>query len=171
MEKIDEHTVYLSLGSNQGDRIENLQRAIELIQARIGILKQQSRIYQTPPLGFEAEMDFLNCCIEITTTLNPTSLLAATQKIELDLGRKQTQSGVYTSRTIDIDTILYDNLVDSSQKLNLPHPRFRDRKFVLEPMCELNKNGLDPITNLTMKQLLANCGDPSELKVYHQIKK
>ena len=171
MEKIDEHIVYLSLGSNQGDRIGNIQSAIELIQARIGTLRKQSSIYETPPLGFEADLDFLNCCIEVSTSLNPTSLLEATQKIEHELGRKRPQSAGYASRTIDIDTVFYDSLVDNSPKMTLPHPRFRSRKFVLEPLCELNKNGLDPVTNLTMKQLLANCIDSSSLKIYLEIKK
>lgn len=171
MERLDESIVYLSLGSNDGDRIENLRAAIELITARIGEVRKQSSFYQTPPLGFEAETDFINCCLEISTVLSPINLLKKTQEIEHELGRKHTESVGYSSRTIDIDTIIYGTIVMQSPELTLPHPRFRERKFVLVPLCELNKIGIDPITHLNMSQLLANCKDPSRVEIYTVNKK
>lgn len=171
MEIEDEHIVYLSLGSNEGDRIDNLNTAIQLIQLRIGTLRQRSNCYLTPPLGFEADTDFINCCIEISTCLSPQELVSATQQIELELGRKPKQSAGYTSRTIDIDTILYSTAVVQSEKITIPHARFRERKFVLTPLCELNKSLIDPITNLTMNQLLVNCRDTSRVEIYSENKK
>jgi deoxyguanosine kinase len=171
MEIEDEHIVYLSLGSNEGDRINHLNAAIERIQSRIGVLRQRSNFYSTPPLGFEADSDFINCCLEISTRLSPIELISATQQIELELGRKPKQSDGYASRTIDIDTLLYSTTILQSEQITIPHPRFRDRKFVLMPLCELNKSLIDPITNLTMNQLLANCGDTSWIEIYTENKK
>lgn len=170
MEVVGDNDVYLSLGSNQGDRIQNLSAAIELIEETIGTVLSVSSYYQTPPLGFEAEMEFLNCCLHIKTTLDPESLLKATQHIEHLLGRQQTREEGYSSRPIDIDTLLYSTYIYNSIDLIIPHPQFRDRKFVLVPLCELDQCLVDPITNLTMKQLLVNCKDTSEIKIYGEIK-
>ncbi len=171
MEIEDEHIVYLSLGSNEGDRIHNLNAAIELIQLRIGTLHQRSNFYSTPPLGFEADTDFINCCIEISTHFSPQELIIATQQIELELGRKPKQSAGYASRIIDIDTVLYSTTIMQSEQITIPHPRFRERKFVLAPLSELNKSLVDPITHLTINQLLANCKDPSTIEFYSENKK
>ena len=171
MEKIDGHIVYLSLGSNIGDRIANLKKAIELIQARIGILLQESNFYITPPVGFSADTDFINCCIKISTTLSPHDLLKASKEIEAELGRTPKETEGYTSRIIDIDIILYSTIVLQSSEITIPHPRFRERKFVLIPLSELNTSLLDPITNLTICQLLVNCKDPSTIEIYAENKK
>jgi deoxyguanosine kinase len=171
MEIADEHIVYLSLGSNIGDRIDNLNQAIELIQANIGNLRKRSNFYLTPPLGFEADTDFINCCIEISTTLSPRALLDESQKIERELGRKPKESEAYASRTMDIDLILHSRLEMRSEDITIPHPRFRERKFVLIPLCELTKSLVDPITKLTISQLLANCNDHSTVEIYVENKK
>lgn len=137
------HTVYLSLGTNLGDKEQNLTSAISEIARRIGPIRAQSAFLSTEPWGFESKNTFLNAAIRVETELSPLALLRETQKIERDMGRTQkTQLSnlkppIYHDRIIDIDILLYDDLHISTPKLTIPHPHMYERDFVLIPIKEI----------------------------------
>lgn len=135
------HKVYLGLGSNLGDCQENIERAIELINERVGEVIRRSSFIETEPWGFESENKFLNGVILCETTLTPRQLLRKTQKIERDLGRqkKTSKSRIYSDRLIDIDILLYDDLTVDEPDLKIPHPLMQERDFVMIPLNELLK--------------------------------
>ncbi len=129
---------YLSLGTNLGDRQTNLLRAMELINNMAGPVIKQSSIIETDPVGFVSAHRFLNVCIAIETKLTPQELLLATQKIEKKLGReKKSRLQQYQDRLIDIDILLYGNIVVDEENLQIPHPRMQDREFVMKPLKEI----------------------------------
>jgi 2-amino-4-hydroxy-6-hydroxymethyldihydropteridine diphosphokinase len=131
------HTVFLSLGSNLGDRHAALQTAIRQIATRIGHISAVSSIYETAPWGFESEHHFLNMAIRVETRLLPREILFITQAIERETGRDKKSQGAYRDRIIDIDLILYDRLTLQTPELTLPHPLYREREFVMKPLEEI----------------------------------
>ncbi|WP_196885913.1 2-amino-4-hydroxy-6-hydroxymethyldihydropteridine diphosphokinase [Aureivirga sp. CE67] len=155
-------TTYLSLGSNKGNKQENLQQAIYLISQKIGTIAAISSIYQTASWGFDSE-DFYNICIKVNTTLNPEELLEKTQMVEKYLGRVHTISDTYEDRTIDIDVLFFDDEVIFSKDLIVPHPKMLERKFVLVPLAEIEPNFLHPIKKQKINQCVAACTDSSEI--------
>lgn len=167
MEVIALSTVYLSLGSNLGDRFQHLQNAQAELTKKVGPIKAVSQIVENPPIDFEAEHQFLNLCLRIETKLSPIELLGAIKKIENDLGREEKTTEGYVSRCIDIDIILYESLVLDSKELTIPHPHFRKRRFVLQPLNEIASQEIDPKTMLTIDQLFHNCGDQSTMNNYN----
>ena len=138
------HTVYLSLGTNLGDKERNLLLAIAEIGRRIGSVTAQSAFLVTEPWGFESPNSFLNAAIKVETELEPLALLKVTQQIERNMGRTQ-KSTVncqlstvnYHDRIIDIDILLYDDLHIKTQQLTIPHPHMYERDFVLIPLREI----------------------------------
>lgn len=132
------HTVYLSLGSNLGDREATMRRAIGLLNERAGSVDRQSSFIETEPWGFESTNKFLNMCVRLLTTLSPEQLLMATKQIERELGRTQKSvNGKYHDRPIDIDILMYDDLQLSTPDLTLPHPHMQEREFVMVPLREI----------------------------------
>jgi len=132
------HTVYLSLGTNLGDKEHNLLSAITEIERRIGPVRAQSAFLSTEPWGFKSENTFLNAAVRVETELSPHALLRITQQIERDMGRTQKSvDGQYHDRIIDIDILLYDDLHINTKKLTIPHPRMYERDFVLIPLREI----------------------------------
>jgi len=132
------HTVYLSLGTNLGDKEQNLMSAITEIERRIGPIRAQSAFLTTEPWGFESENSFLNAAVRVETDLAPLALLDETQQIERDLGRTQKSvEGKYHDRIIDIDILLYDDLHIQTKRLTIPHPLMYERDFVLIPLREI----------------------------------
>lgn len=132
------HTVYLSLGSNLGDRKATMRRAIGLLNERAGSVDRQSSFIETEPWGFESTNKFLNMCVRLLTTLSPEQLLLATKQIERELGRTQKSvNGQYHDRPIDIDILMYDNVHIDSDDLTLPHPHMQEREFVMKPLREI----------------------------------
>ena len=131
--------VYLGLGSNLGDKAENIRKAISLIGERVGTVFRQSSLIETEPWGFQSENTFLNGVILVETTLTARQLLKATQKIERDLGRKKKSdsSKNYSDRPIDIDILLYDDLTVDEPDLKIPHPLMEQRDFVMIPLREI----------------------------------
>ena len=134
------HKVYLGLGSNLGDCRKNLERAIRLIDDRVGQVIRQSSFIETEPWGFESPNKFMNAVILVETTLTPRQLLITTQKIERDMGRrKKSVAGGYADRPIDIDILLYDDLNVDEPDLKIPHPLMHERDFVMIPFNEILK--------------------------------
>ena len=141
------HHVYLGLGSNLGDREENIKRAIALIHERVGEVVRQSSLIETDPWGFESDHPFLNGVILCETVCTPRQVLKATQKIERELGRKKKTtllshlspltSHLYSDRPIDIDILLYDDLTVNELDLKIPHPLMHERDFVMIPLNEI----------------------------------
>jgi 2-amino-4-hydroxy-6-hydroxymethyldihydropteridine diphosphokinase len=131
------HEVFLSLGSNLGDRNAALQTAIREISTRVGRVDAVSSVYETVPWGFESKQDFLNMAIRVATRLLPRQVLCITQAIEREMGREKKSQGTYQDRIIDIDLILYDQITMNTPELTLPHPLYREREFVMKPLKEI----------------------------------
>lgn len=140
------HVVYIGIGSNMGDREENILSAIEKIGMVMGtstIVTKVSNVYETKPVGYSDQGDFLNCVVEIKTQLKPEELLVELLNIEEELKRKRTVK--WGPRTIDLDVLLFDDEILSNENLVVPHPRMHERLFVLEPLCDLAPYKLHPI--------------------------
>ncbi len=136
--------VYLSLGTNLGDKEKNLDTAIALIDERIGIVVLKSSYYLTEPWKMKTKNKFLNAALCIQTDLSPLSLLFSLQKIEKDMGRVKTlKKNSYEDRLIDIDILIYDNVKIQTYELTIPHPLMWERPFVLKPLAEIYPQLLD----------------------------
>ena len=129
------HTVYLGLGSNLGNREQNLQDAIRLIGDRVGQVARQSSFIETEPWGYESSNRYMNAVVCCETTKTPREVLLVTQQIDRDLGRKtKSVHGGYADRPIDIDILLYDDLMVDEPDLKIPHPLMHQRDFVMIPL-------------------------------------
>ena len=146
-------TVYLSLGSNVGDRQANLAQAISHL-AKIGTLKKRSAFYETEPMEITDQPWFLNCTVELETELMPKQFIAAVLDIEREMGRKRTIAK--GPRVIDIDVLLFGSAVIETPQLTVPHPAMQERRFVLEPLAEIAPEAVDPVTGRTIRELLAD---------------
>jgi 2-amino-4-hydroxy-6-hydroxymethyldihydropteridine diphosphokinase len=144
--------VYMGLGSNMGDRESLLRQALEKLDAPDLRLRRTSSLYETEPVGLREQAWFLNLVAEFETELFPRQLLHRTQRVEKELGRKRTI--LNGPRTIDIDLLLYSRTVMQSGELTLPHPRYRERRFVLAPLAELNPKLRDPLTGTSIAEML-----------------
>ena len=131
-------TVYFGLGTNLGNKEDNIHIAITLIGERVGVVVRQSSLLVTEPWGFESTNQFVNAAICCITTKTPREILSITQTIEREMGRKQKSTdGQYHDRVIDIDILLYDNLVIDEPDLKIPHPLMYERDFVMTPLREI----------------------------------
>ena len=146
-------TVYLSLGSNLGDRKSNLLRALQLLVSSEITVSRVSAVYETEPRDVAAQPWFLNIVVECSTRLFPVQLLARLQKIEKELGRKRIMEK--GPRTIDIDILLYGNFIINTPNLQIPHPRLAERRFVLDPLAELAPGLRHPVSRRSMRELAA----------------
>ncbi len=155
--------VFIGLGTNLGNREDNLAKAQDLIAKSVGRIDCRSGIYETEPWGFQSENNFLNMVISVHTDLKPADLIKKIQNIEDQLGRKR-DSRQYISRTIDIDILLYRNKVINKPELKIPHPLIQDRKFVLIPLCEIAPAMIHPVLNKTFAVLLKECKDERNVK-------
>ena len=138
------HKLYLSLGSNLGDRETNIRQALALIDERVGSVYRVSSYIETDPVGFQSSNKFINVVCLVHTMMSPMACLRETQKIETELGRTQKSinpdgSLTYKDRLIDIDLLTYDQLVLNTPELTLPHPRMHERDFVLIPLKEIQE--------------------------------
>jgi len=157
-------TVYLSLGSNIGDREQMLQSALDRLHGRDLPVQRVSPVYETEPVDFKEQRAFLNLVVEAQTELFPMMLLSRVQKIELQLGRRRT-GPPKGPRTIDIDILLYGGSRVHSARLEIPHPRMHERRFVLAPMVELSPDLRHPELRRTMRDLLAGLAGQKIRKV------
>lgn len=148
------HDVYLSLGSNLGDKKQYIVQAIKLINERIGLVLVSSAFYTTAPVGFESDNNFINSACLVLSALNPDELLQKSQEIEKELGRSnKTENMQYTDRVIDIDILFYDNIVLKSDKLIIPHPHLHKRAFVIDPLAEIAADYIHPTLNKRIEDL------------------
>ncbi len=150
--------LFLLLGGNLGNKKQLFAKVLEMIASDVGTITSQSAFYETEPWGFESDDLFWNQVIVVETSLPPMQLLEQTQQIEAGLGRVR-HAQQYVSRLIDLDLLFYDQLIFRHPKLEIPHPRIAERRFVLEPLSEIAPNFLHPVLNKTVAQLLAECPD------------
>lgn len=152
------HDILLSLGSNVGDSVSILRTAIRMMEA-VNVFDgvHASSMYSSEPWGNTDQQDFVNCCVRAAYQGNPNTLMELIQIIEQACGKKAVVK--WGEREIDIDIILCGQEIVDVPDLSIPHPHFRDRKFVLQPACEIVPNILDPVTGKTMQALLAECTD------------
>jgi 2-amino-4-hydroxy-6-hydroxymethyldihydropteridine diphosphokinase len=150
--------VFVGLGSNLGAREELLRDAVRALAAlpRTGVVRCSS-IYESEPWGGAAQPAYLNMVVELATSLEPASLLDSCLAIERSLGRERRMR--WESRPIDLDLILWGDRVEDGSGLSLPHPLFRDRRFVLAPLAEIAPGAVDPVSGRTARELLAACSD------------
>jgi len=150
-------TVFLSLGSNLGDRERHLHRALELIEQHAGKLQRVSAFYRTAAWGKEEQPDFLNAAAELKTSLEPSELLRTLLSVEEKMGRRRAEK--WGPRTIDIDILLYEDRIVDQAGLHVPHPALHLRRFVLEPLNEIAPGAQHPQFKKSIAQLLADCPD------------
>jgi 2-amino-4-hydroxy-6-hydroxymethyldihydropteridine diphosphokinase len=149
-----DHTIYLSLGSNLGDRAANLKQAIASLPPQMAV-KGRSKVYETPPWGYTEQDAFLNQVVVATTYLEPETLLKHLKRLEVALGRKATFR--YGPRLIDLDILFYDDLVMETPSLTIPHPHLQERGFVLLPLMDIAPDHVHPVTKRSIREMIALC--------------
>ena len=155
-----QHQIVLSIGSNQGNRLENIESCIALIHQEIGTVIQVSKLYETPAWGFESD-SFYNCALLLHSTSSAQKILSQVLKVEKKLGRIRSNQQGYQSRIIDVDLIVFDDEIIDSEKLQIPHPLMQNRKFVLLPMLDLKLNWKHPVIQKSITELIAVTPDES----------
>ncbi len=159
-----QHQVILSLGSNQGNRLQNIQSAINFIHSEVGTIVRVSKLYETPAWGFEGD-PFYNCALMLHTQSDGETILEKSLAIEKKMGRVRLETDGYQSRIIDIDVIAFDEEIIASKELQVPHPAMQERLFVLLPMRDLNLDWRHPILQKYLPELLKASEDTSQCKV------
>ena len=150
-----EDTIYLGLGTNEGNKEENIRGAIEELSHLLGTPTAVATIIETEPWGFQSDNSFLNTVVAFKSTLAPEEILKATQEIERRLGRtKKSFDGCYSDRPIDIDILLYGNRVIESEHLTIPHPLLHKRLFVLQPLAQIAPQVIHPTLGKSITRLL-----------------
>ncbi len=145
--------VYAGLGSNLGNKRENIVRAIDRIDAEEGIrVKERSGFYDTAPVGGPPQPDYINCVIELETEIGPHTLLEKFKNIEIELGRRPAVR--WGPRTIDLDILFYGERIVNDHDLKIPHERLHERVFMLGPLCEISPNIKHPVSGISISELL-----------------
>lgn len=161
--KLNQH-IFIGVGTNLGDRLQNIRRAYELIEEQAGQILQRSSVYQSPPWGFEADQDFYNTVICLQTEHTPDALIRILKNTEQLMGRVKTSEQGYESRVIDLDIVDFEGRVLITDLLQLPHPNMHRRAFVLKPLQEICPRWVHPVTHESIDVLL-NALNPSETAV------
>ncbi|MGL2987331.1 2-amino-4-hydroxy-6-hydroxymethyldihydropteridine diphosphokinase [Flavobacterium sp. RSSA_27] len=155
-----QHQVVLSLGSNQGQRLETIIQCIDVLHLEVGTVLKISPVYESPAWGFEST-PFYNCALVLHTNVSPTQVLNKILKIEKRLGRVRTTTVGYAARSIDIDIIAFDDLVLDTEKLKIPHPLLQERNFVLWPLRDLQSDWIHPLLKKSITELISETTDKS----------
>ena len=158
------NTVYLQLGSNIGNRQEQLEFAIFEIKEKVGDITDFSKVYESSPWRVDGQSNYLNQVLEVETNIDADKVLSLALSIEEDLGRKRIEK--WGERLIDIDIIFYNNDIIEKVDLCIPHKHMHERKFVLTPLCEIARDYLHPKYNKTVADLLDECSDIENVKEY-----
>lgn len=154
--------VYLLLGGNSGNRMRYLKSAVARIRSEVGRVTRMSSLYETEPYGFRAKQQFYNVCVMVETELSPYEVIKVILAIETSLGRiRKTEK--YSSRTIDIDILFYDDIILNEPSLVIPHPEFHKRNFALIPMAEVGPEFIHPVFGKTINRLLEESTDRHEV--------
>lgn len=156
-------TYILILGSNKGDRVKLLHQVKRSIENDIGSIHELSSIWESESWGYSDPENYLNQVIKIKSDLAPLALLGKCQAIEKKYGRVRTGNN-YQARTMDIDILFFENQVISLPDLVIPHPKIQERRFVLEPLNEIEPDFIHPGLNLTVQKLLAKCSDTGKVE-------
>jgi len=164
-----QHQVVLSIGSNQGNRLENIQNCISLIHQEVGTVIRVSKLYETPAWGFESDA-FYNCALLLHTASSAQKILNQVLKVEKQLGRIRLNQDGYQSRIIDVDVIVFDDEIIESEKLQIPHPLMQNRNFVLLPVQDLKLDWKHPVLQKTILELIAVSPDDSVCTVVQDLK-
>ncbi|TPG35504.1 2-amino-4-hydroxy-6-hydroxymethyldihydropteridine diphosphokinase [Flavobacterium pectinovorum] len=164
-----QHQITLSIGSNQGNRLANIQSCIALIHQEVSTVIRVSRLYETPAWGFESDA-FYNCALVLHSTSSAQKILNQVLKIEKHLGRIRSNQEGYQSRLIDIDLIAYDEEIIESEKLQIPHPLMQNRNFVLLPMQDLKLDWKHPVYQKSISELIAISPDDSVCTIVQDLK-
>ena len=143
---------HVSIGSNIGDRLENIQSSLDLIHSRIASLTGISCIYESESIGFDGD-DFYNICTSFFSNISPHLVMQQLLEIEKTLGRNRSDETKYISRIIDIDILLIEDLVIDSEELKVPHPEMCNRRFVMEPLIEIDPNLIHPVSKVSLKEI------------------
>ncbi len=160
-----ENQVVLGLGGNMGNRTQHLALAMVKIIQQIGPITRVSRVYETAAWGNEDQPAFLNMAVCITTPFTPLQTLERCLRIEKQMGRHRTMK--WGPRIIDIDILLYNDIVNTTETLQIPHPHMQNRRFVLQPLTEIAPQYLHPVFKTTLSTLLNRCADPLPVTLYH----
>ncbi len=155
----------LLLGSNIDNRLELLASASSLILEQIGPIVAASSIYESDPWGYHSNNPFLNQAVLIRTSFSPEKVLKKCLAIETQLGRTRSKNGTYADRNIDIDILLFEELIISNENLEIPHPRMHQRRFCMEPLVQIAPNWIVPTFQKTTRQILAICPDLSKISI------
>lgn len=163
-----QHQVILSLGSNQGNRLKNIELCLELIHQEIGTIIKVSNLYETPSWGFESEA-FYNCALVMHTFKKAEQILEEVLAVEKQLGRIRNENAGYQSRIIDIDLIAFDSEIIDSEHLQIPHPLMQNRKFVLLPFQDLKLDWVHPVLKKTIPELIEITPDDSVCEIVQEL--
>jgi 2-amino-4-hydroxy-6-hydroxymethyldihydropteridine diphosphokinase len=156
--------VFLLIGGNMGDRLQNLHQAIDLLAATCGPVTQQSAVYETAAWGITDQPAFLNQALALTTELTAQELITTVLSVEEQMGRRRLEK--FGPRIIDIDILFFNDVIMDEPNLTIPHPQLQNRRFVLAPMEEIAPELVHPVFHKTIEQLLKECKDELGVKVF-----
>ena len=157
------HQVFLGIGGNIGNKHDNFDKVYTFFQNELGTITKSSSVYETPPWGFQAEVNFWNQVLVVKTEFSAVEVLRKINQIERQFGRKR-DGGQYKSREMDIDILYFDEMILDTGNLTIPHPQIANRLFVLVPLAEIAPDFVHPLLRLTSLEMLKNCGDNSVIK-------
>ena len=163
-----QHQVVLSIGTNQGNRLKNIESCLQLIHHEVATVVKVSKVYETPSWGFESDA-FYNAAILIHTYDSAATVLLKILQIEQQMGRVRSETVGYQSRIIDIDIISFDNEIITTEHLQIPHPLMQDRIFVLKPMLDLNLEWIHPFLQKDVLEMVSETKDTSDCVAVHTL--